>query len=115
MVLDAQALANLRQLDPGGQGRLLQRVLDTYRGSLSRLLLQLGEAQGRADGAGMRLAVHTLKSSSASVGARDLSSLCADAEQALREGQLVEVDGLLERLRAEAARVDKAVQQLLAI
>jgi histidine phosphotransfer protein HptB len=113
-VLDAQALDNLRQLDPGGQGRLLVRVLGTYRSSLARLMRQLDDAEGRADAAGMRLVAHTLKSSSASIGALELSGLCALAEQALRDGQVDGLAALLERLRSEASRVDRAVELLLA-
>jgi hypothetical protein len=37
-VLDAQALARLAELDPGGKSGLLQRVLATYTTSLARLL-----------------------------------------------------------------------------
>ncbi len=113
-VLDPQALAALQRLDPGGQARLLQRVFDTYRASLARLLAQLDDAERRADAAAMRFVVHTLKSSSASVGALDLSRLCAEAEQALREGGLGALAGRLERLRVEARRVDLAATRLLA-
>jgi HPt (histidine-containing phosphotransfer) domain-containing protein len=63
--------------------------LATYQGSLKRLLAQLGDA--RVPGLtlqAMRLAAHTLKSSSASMGALELARLCADdREAALREGR----------------------------
>jgi len=111
--LDAQALDALRQLDPDGRAGLLARVLDTYRASLERLLRQLDEALARADAPAMRLAVHTLKSSSASIGARCLSQLCADAELALRDGRLDDAGALLVQLRSESGQVDRAVQQLL--
>ncbi len=114
VVLDAAALANLAQLDPTGANRLLQRVLTTYRSSMARLLAQLAEARAQADLATQRLVVHTLKSSSASVGALLLSQLCNDAEQALRDGQDDRVPGLLDPVVAEATRVDAAVHQLLA-
>lgn len=113
-VLDPRSLAALQQLDPGGQARLLERLIGTYRASLARLLAQLDDAQQRADAAGMRLAVHTLKSSSASVGAIDLAKLCAQAEQTLREGRLDALAARLEPLRAEARRVDRAAMALLA-
>ncbi len=113
-VLDPRALAALQQLDPGGQAGLQQRVFDTYRASLARLLARLDEAQHRADAAGMRLAVHTLKSSSAHVGALDLARLCADAEQVLREGSFDVLAGRLDRLRAEARRVDLAAARMVA-
>jgi HPt (histidine-containing phosphotransfer) domain-containing protein len=113
-VLDATALANLAQLDPTGANRLVQRVLTTYRSSMARLLAQLVEARAQPDHAALRLVTHTLKSSSASVGALLLSGLCGEAEKALREGRLDTVPALLDQLVAESARVDAAVLQLLA-
>jgi HPt (histidine-containing phosphotransfer) domain-containing protein len=112
-VLDAQALANLSQLDPQGTSRLVQRVLTTYRGSLARLMGQLSQARADSDQAQLRLVTHTLKSSSASVGALSLSALCSAAEQAVRDGDLGALPTLLDSLQAEAARVDAAVSQLL--
>lgn len=112
-VLDAKALANLTQLDPTGASRLMQRVLTTYRGSLERLLSQLTHARQQSDTASLRLVTHTLKSSSASVGALALSALCGDAEKAIREGRLDKLSPMLDQLAAEAARVDAAVLQLL--
>lgn len=113
-VLDAGALANLAQLDPTGANRLMQRVLTTYRSSMARLLAQLAQARAQPDPASMRLVTHTLKSSSASVGALTLSAMCGDAERALREGRLDGLPALLDQLVVESARVDAAVLQLLA-
>lgn len=113
-VLDAQALAALAQLDPTGSSRLVQRVMTTYRSSLARLMGQLAQARAQNDTAALRLVTHTLKSSSASVGALVLSALCASAEQAVRDDRLESLPSLLDQLESEAARVDAAVQQLLA-
>lgn len=112
-MLDAQALANLAQLDPTGANRLVQRVMSTYRSSMARMLAQLALARVQADTATQRLVAHTLKSSSASVGALALSALCGEAEKALHDGQVVALPALLDQLVAEAVRVDAAVLQLL--
>lgn len=112
-VLDAQALANLAQLDPTGASKLLSRVLTAYRGSLARLLPQLTAARMSLDLGTLKLVTHTLKSSSASIGALDLSALCGAAELALREGRLDGLPRILDDLLAEAAQVDAAVLQLL--
>ena len=112
-VLDAQALAGLSMLDPTGANKLVERVLGTYQGSLGRLMEQMTEARQRGDHAGIRLAAHTLKSSSASIGALDLSRLCAATEQAVREGQLDSLPALVDDLQAEARRVEQAVLALL--
>ncbi|MBI3368308.1 MAG: Hpt domain-containing protein [Burkholderiales bacterium] len=112
--LDPQVLDGLATLDPGGKGRLVQRVLSTYQSSLARLSQQLADASAASDPAALRMAAHTLKSSSASVGALALSALCARAEQAARDGHDAELPGLVGQLLSEIGRVQVAVQQLLA-
>ncbi len=113
-VLDEAALDRLRQLDPEGRNHLLPRVLGTYMASLAKLLAQLQVAHDAGDMAAVHMAVHTLKSSSSSVGALALSALCADAESALRDQRFDALPPLLTQLQAEALQVDAAVQQLLA-
>jgi histidine phosphotransfer protein HptB len=108
-VLDADALMQLATLDPGGTSGLLARVLNTYRVSLARLLDQLQIARTGSDLQTQRHVVHTLKSSSASVGALALSSLCAEAERRLREGAADNLDGLLDALACEGRRLTLAL------
>ncbi len=111
--LDPQVLAQLQALDPEGAHRLMPRVFETFSSSLAKLLSQLAHARVQSDAAALRLATHTLKSSSASVGALLLSSLSAEAENVLRAGDLDHLPRVLDRLVVEAARVDSAVLQLL--
>ena len=112
-LLDAQALSNLAQLDPTGASKLLSRVLVTYRGSLTRLMAQLVAARQPIDPVALKLVTHTLKSSSASVGALEFSAQCGAIEQALREGRVDGLQPMLDDLVVEAVRVDAAVLQLL--
>jgi len=104
-LLDAQALARLQELDPGGRAGLVQRVLATYTLSLQRLLEQLAAARAAGDSEGLRHAAHTLKSSSASVGALELSALCAQAEAGLRDSDTTKLPSVLDRLVAEGERI----------
>ena len=111
--LDKRALAELRLLDPCGNSGLIPRVYSSYLQSLAQLLSQLTQARLHGDHAAMSLAAHTLKSSSASVGALGLSKLCAEVENALRAGASDQLPGLHDRLQAEAARVEAAVPHFL--
>ena len=112
-VLDAACMAELRALDPDGKAQLVKRVLATYQVSLAKLVAQLQSA--RADGAWDQVSrvAHTLKSSSASIGALALSGLCAEIERLLRAGDNVSVAPLIEQFHAEVQRVDAAVGQTL--
>lgn len=110
-VLDADALARMQVLDPNGSAGLVPRVLALYRQSLERLLGQLHAARQEADVQGQHRAVHTLRSSSASVGALTLAELCADIEHRLRDGVH---DGLavqLDDLHAEGERILAALRR----
>lgn len=109
-LLDEQALARLHELDPEGKSGLVARVLATYTRSLASLLAQLASAREAGDARGQRHVAHTLKSSSASVGALKLSELCADIERRLRDGVLEGLDGHLDDLRAEGERLLRALQ-----
>lgn len=113
-VLDPKSLAKLSQLDPSGQNRLVHRVLSTYRQSLARLQQQISGGLDATDLSTVRIGAHTLKSSSASIGALELSSLCAAVEQSIRDGQQDRLSTLMPQLQTEIVRVDNAVSSLLA-
>ena len=106
-------MAELRALDPDGKAQLVKRVLATYQASLAKLVEQLRVA--RADGAWDQIGrvAHTLKSSSASIGALALSALCADIERLVRAGDSAAAEPLVEQFHAEVRRVDEAVGQTL--
>ncbi|MEO5770502.1 MAG: Hpt domain-containing protein [Burkholderiaceae bacterium] len=108
-LLDAEALDRLRALDPQGQSGLLPRVLATYTASLRRLLEQLQVARANADVQGQRHVAHTLKSSSASVGALKLSALCADIERRMRDEPTLPVQLQFDAVTIEAEHL---LQQL---
>lgn len=112
--LDRRVLAGLRRLDPQQDRQLISRVLATFRESMHRLLQQADSGLGRGDRAAIQLAVHTLKSASASVGAKPMASLCATIEAAVPAGDAASLGSMLEQLSGEVARVDRAVAQLLA-
>lgn len=114
VVLDRQALARLEQLDPLGRQGLLRRVMATYRGSLERIAAQIAAGLADSDHASIRLGAHTLKSSSASVGATELSALCATLEELARDARVGELPGLVARVQSEITRVDQAVTRLMA-
>jgi HPt (histidine-containing phosphotransfer) domain-containing protein len=112
-VLDAACMAELRALDPDGKAQLVKRVLATYQASLAKLVDQLRAARGEGAWDQVSRVVHTLKSSSASIGALALSAQCADIERLLRAGDSDSVVPLIDQFHAEVQRVDAAVGQTL--
>ena len=112
-VLDAQALERLRELDPTGENRLMERVVSAFETSLNRLMPQLQDALQSGDLAGIRHVSHTLKSSSASMGAVKLSKMCAEIENLARQGRSDGMEDRVARLQEEVAIVRVALQRLL--
>ena len=113
VTLDAAALKRLNDLDPSGQTHLLERVLGAFQSSSSRLSAQLATARANHDLDRFRLVVHTLKSSSASIGATELARLCAEIEAALRSEAAGGLAEQLEAMDRELSAVLQAVSPML--
>lgn len=107
--LDPAALQRLRDLDPTGSSRLLDRVFRAFEDSIARLRPQMLGAVAAGDTAGLRHAAHTLKSSSASIGAIKLSQLCAEMEAMAREGR---TDGMTDSTHQLCAEIDAVLAAL---
>lgn len=112
-VLDQAALARLRQLDPDGARGFLNQVLRTFEASLVRHLAALQEAQAQSDLKRAGDVAHTLKSSSASIGALVFSQGCATVEKLARAGDTSALGAPLLTLQAEGTRVLAAVRAML--
>lgn len=113
-LLDPEAIRRLRELDPSGGNKLLERVVAAFSNSLDRLLPDLIRAReaNPPDFAAIRHVSHTLKSSSASLGAMALSVRCADIETMARDGQ---ADGLPEQLDAMLQDIQQVRAALAAL
>lgn len=111
--LDPAAIDKLRELDPSGKQQVVQRVLNAYEQSLERMLGELRAARPVRNLDTIARIAHTLKSSSASVGALALSRRCAEAEKVLRSGEEGRWDAELDSLLHEGDRALVAVRAML--
>ncbi len=79
-VLDVSVLDKYRKRERTGRKNLLSRILDAFLEQSPQHIDQLRTAILDGDSPGIQAAAHTLKSSSANVGAMALSALCKDLE-----------------------------------
>ena len=109
-----EGVRRLRELDPTGGNKLLERVVNAFSNSLDRLLPDLVRARAGSelDLAAVRHVSHTLKSSSASLGAMALSLRCADIEAMARDGRR---EGLPEQLDAMLQDIQQVRAALAAL
>ena len=100
--LDVEALQALRDLQRPGRPDVLTRVIDLFSLDAPRLVAAMLEAVASDDADALRHAAHTLKSTSANVGAVSLSTNCREIEQLARAAEAASV----------RTRVDDATKEL---
>jgi CheY-like chemotaxis protein/HPt (histidine-containing phosphotransfer) domain-containing protein len=86
-VFDPRVIATLPMVADGSQPSYAEVVLNLYLQSVPPLLAQIRQAALHGDALKAQHAAHTLKSSSAAVGALALAACAADVEASLRAGQ----------------------------
>ncbi len=108
-VLNASVLDDLRDV-LGGE---VDKIIALYLEDAPRLIAQLERAVVGNDPIALRVAAHTLKSSSANVGATTLSEAARDLEHGARDGTLAKPEALVARIVGEFAQVRTALQARL--
>jgi two-component system, sensor histidine kinase and response regulator len=103
--LNEQALKQIRSLRKPGGPDLLKRIVDLYLTNSRTLIGTLRDGLIHDDAAAVLQAAHSLKSSSANVGAAALGELCATMEASAHAGNLESTWTALERLVEEHERV----------
>ncbi len=92
--LDEEVLERVRAMQREGQPDILTRLIDVYLESSSGLIETLDTALSANDIAAVEMTAHTLKSSSANLGAQHYAALCADLEQAARDNDTATIESL---------------------
>ncbi len=108
-VLDRQVLNQLGALRVNGKSDLLARTINLYLVESPKLMHRLRQAAAANDAPEIVRSAHSLKSSSANVGATVLSRYCGDIELSARRANTEEARSILARLEAEHDRVQNAL------
>ncbi len=108
-VLNTAILDELRDV-LGGE---VDKIIAVYLEDTPRLIAQLERAALGNDPIALRVAAHTLKSSSANVGAITLSDAARTLEEGARDGSLEKPETMVARIVTEFAQVRSALQSKL--
>jgi CheY-like chemotaxis protein len=112
-ILDQSALAAIRALQRPGQPDILSRVLSQYIDTSQQIVEQIRRAVLSQDAAGLRMAAHRLKSSSAQLGASALSVDCRELELMGVRQELGGAEEVLNKLEQHYAASCTALQEEL--
>lgn len=110
LVLDSASLERLRAMQREGQPDIVARLAAVYLDTSPKLIDSVEEGLRSCDAKQVEIGVHTLKSSSANLGALAFSEMCAEAEQQARQGDLDKVATSLDQLKQAFNRVCDALQ-----
>ena len=110
--IDAAAFAALREMVGDDDEEVLTMVIDSYLTDAPKLLEALGRAIEEKDGPALNFAAHTLKSTSATVGAENFAALCKRLEAMGRTGITAEALEVFSLLSVEYEFVKEALQNL---
>ena len=109
-VLDQSVLASLRELQEEGEPDILEEVGGLFLKHAPEKISAIEKAVEQKDANALKVAAHSLKSSSAYVGAMRLSALSKDLEMIGRSGSTVGSKEKSEMLKVEFLRVKIALE-----
>jgi two-component system sensor histidine kinase/response regulator len=109
-VLDLRAMQQLRLMLGKRAGRILPELIQRFYQDGNRLLAEAWRAWGKGEVDDLRRAAHSLKSTSATFGANELSAVTRELEVLARDGMFEGATGLLRRAEAEFARAQAALE-----
>lgn len=107
--IDWTALDRIRSLQEEGEPDVLKTVIATYFEDSPLLLASIKEALGGKNGTVLVRATHTLKSTSANLGAISLSTLCKDLEAMAKSGVTDRAEELIRMIEQEYSSVRVAL------
>jgi len=108
--INASALEQIRSLQRPGGPRVLHRVIALYFVNTPELLAAMRDAVTHGNCEALRQAAHSLKSTSANLGAAPLAELCRGAEEVARKGAAATEEFRLDAIEAEYERVRAALE-----
>jgi len=113
--LDRKVLDTLRSLGRGGTPALLYKVLHLYLSYAPQLLNTMRDAVAHSDALALQQAAHSLKSSSANVGALQLAAFSKEMEALGKAQGMTKAIPLLAAMEAEYVVVEEALQRELPV
>jgi histidine phosphotransfer protein HptB len=112
-VIDPQAIENLRALNPGDNDEFLREIAGIFLEDTPQRIAELDQSLAAGDIPKFTRAAHSIKGSSANLGAVGLRAVAEKLEHQSRTEGLGSVTGLLAELRIEYDRAETELNKLI--
>ena len=113
VMLDPSSLERLRALQRPSRPDFFSKIVGLYLKDTPALVRAIHDCIACDDGHGLREAAHSLKSSSANLGALQLADTCKELEMLGSSELLRDAFSLIEKLEGEYAQVSRELKQLI--
>jgi histidine phosphotransfer protein HptB len=113
-IIDPEAINNLKELNPGDNGEFLKEIIGIYIEDTPNRLAELRTSLAAGDVASFTRAAHTIKGSSANVGALALKGVAERLETISRKDGLGAVAPLVADCETEFARASAELRRITA-
>lgn len=111
--IDPQAIENLRALNPGDNDEFLREIAGIFLEDTPVRIAELDQSLAAGDVPRFVRAAHSIKGSSANLGALDLRAVAEKLEHQSRDAGLGNVGTLLADLKSEFARAQLELSKLV--
>ena len=113
-VIDPLAIENLRSLNPGDNDEFLREIAGIFLEDTPQRIAELDQSMATGDVGKFTRAAHSIKGSSANLGAMALRAVAEKLEQHARSQGLNGVAALVAQVKTEFARAQTALIALTA-
>jgi HPt (histidine-containing phosphotransfer) domain-containing protein len=113
-VIDPLAIQSLRDLCPGDNDAFLREMVEVFVADTPLRIAELEESLASDDGVRFTRAAHSIKGSSANLGASALKAVAERVERESRARPIAQLAPMVEEIRAEFARARAELERLAA-
>lgn len=109
-MIDWRVLKELRQMQEDDEPDIVAELVEIYRKDAPLQIASIRRAIAELDASSLKSSAHTLKSSSANIGASHMVELCAELERIAQTGTTERADALLDQVEGEFNIVSEALK-----
>ncbi len=114
LVIDPQAIENLRALNPGDNDEFLREIAGIFLEDTPQRINELTQSLAAGDVPKFTRAAHSIKGSAANLGAAALRNVAEKLEHQSRKDGLGSVARLVSDIKAEFARAEIELRKVIA-
>jgi HPt (histidine-containing phosphotransfer) domain-containing protein len=113
-IIDPVAIENLRSLNPGDNDEFLREIVAIFLEDTPQRIVELEQGLAALDAPKFTRAAHSIKGSSANLGASLLRTAAERIEHHARTVGLTDVAGLVDAVKTEFTRAEAELKKIIA-